>query len=442
MIPNLPSHAVRHQAKTILDLLEAILGRVQEGFPADATLQDIYRRRHEFGARDRRLYSSVVFSFFRWRGWADLASELPLATRASAAYRLDFPDSHPAMDLLAPLPPPSEPLDSTGAKARQIARWLQLDHAPSPQLLIPAKLAALLPSPDTGETDENLETRLVDAFQTRPPTWLRVRAGSEPLVRLAYSAIGSTPVPHPHLPLAWQAPDQAHLADFLATCQGRIEIQDVSSQAISLLAGAKAGDNWWDVCAGAGGKSLHLADLTHGRAHILASDVRASALKEAAKRIRHAGLEQSIRLRGMDVTQDPLPAKHFDGVLVDAPCSGTGTWSRNPDARWRTTPAQVAAYAETQMAILTRVANAVKLGGVLVYATCSLTDTENIRVLDQFLTTRADFKLTPFLNPLLGKPTPGWATFWPWDGPGTGMFAARLTRTSAGSSNRQETPPS
>jgi 16S rRNA (cytosine967-C5)-methyltransferase len=422
-----PNHAVQHQAKTALDLLEAVCVRVQEGCPADSALQDMYRRRHELGSRDRRLYSNLIFAFFRWKGWTDLAPGLPLAIRAAAAYRLDFPDSHPAVDLLAQLAPPSTPLDSLAAKSRQIARWLQLDTPPAPLLLIPPHLAPLLALPDS-DTPVDAATRLIEAFQIRPPTWLRVRLGSEAVVRDACSALGIVPVPHPRLPLAWHASDPARLADLLAACRGRVDIQDVASQAVGLLSGVEAGGDWWDVCAGAGGKSLHLADLALGRLHILATDARERVLAEAAKRVRHAGLERTIRMRRLDAVLDPLPAKAFDGVLVDAPCSGTGTWARNPDARWRTAPDRAAAFAETQYAILARVAGAVKPGGVLVYATCSLTRLENTGVLDRFLNSRSDFVLAPFLNPLTGKPAPGWTFFWPWDGPGSGMFAARLVR--------------
>ena len=411
----------------MLDLLEAVAGRVREGLPADAAMKDIYRNHREFGSRDRRLYSNLVFSFFRWKGWTDLAAGQPLALRAAAAFRLDFPESHPAVDLIAPLDPPAETPDSLPAKARQIARWLRLDAPPSPLLLIPPSIAPLLEAPAEGSGPEPL-LPLLDSFQERPPTWIRIRTGHDDDVRAAAVELGIPLLPHPRLPLAWQAPDPARLADLLARCRGLVEIQDVASQAVGFLAGDEPGRTWWDVCAGSGGKSLHLADLARGRIRILATDVRAGILEEADRRVRQAGLSRAIRLKKMDAAVEPVPETQFDGVLVDAPCSGTGTWARNPDARWRLSPEQVQGFADTQSLLLSRVAGTVRPGGVLIYATCSLTRAENAGVLDRFLKSRPDFSPSPFLNVLTGEAAPGRCYFWPWQGPGSGLFAARLVR--------------
>lgn len=424
-----PPHVIANQAKTALELLAAIQDRVEEGRPADVALQDIFRNHTEYGSRDRRLYSSLIHSFFRWKGWTDKAPDLPLATRAAAAYRLDAAVSHPAVDTLAPLDNPAEPLDSLEAKARQLARWLGLTAIPLPGELVPEFVLPHLACPGNPD-DPAGRLRLLESLQVRPPTWIRVRRGAESDVREVCSQLGFDTTPHPRLENAWRVDNTARLADLLSRCKGQLEIQDIASQAIGLAADPQPGSAWWDVCAGAGGKALHLADLAGNKIKILASDVRDSSLTEAEKRARQAGAAQNLRFQRLDAKRDPLPKILFDGVLVDAPCSGTGTWARNPDARWRFDSHSIGSLAETQSAILLRAADAVKPGGTLFYATCSFLTDENAGVLEPFMKARSDFELAPFRNPLTGADTPGWTCFWPWEGPGSGLFAARLRRRS------------
>jgi 16S rRNA (cytosine967-C5)-methyltransferase len=422
-----PPHVIARQAKTVLDLLAVILERVGEGRPADIALQDVFRSHHEYGSRDRRLFASFIHSHFRWKGWTDLAPALPLAARAAVAFRLDSPDSHPAVDALAPLDNPADPLETLAAKARQLAQWMNLDAPPPPERLVPEAVLPHLAWP--GKTDDAAgRLRLLESLQVRPPTWIRVRRGREAAVRDCCSQLGIEPVPHERLGNAWRVNNTARLADLLSRCKGQLEIQDIASQAVGHAADPQPGSAWWDACAGAGGKSLHLADLAGGKVRILASDVRETTLTEAARRARLAGLDREVRFARLDVARDSLPKTLFDGVLVDAPCSGSGTWARNPDARWRFDAAAIPALAETQRTILLRAADAVKPGGSLLYVTCSLLADENAGVLKPFMQARPDFELAPFPNPLTGAETPGWACFWPWEGPGSCLFAARFRR--------------
>jgi 16S rRNA (cytosine967-C5)-methyltransferase len=207
-----------------------------------------------------------------------------------------------------------------------------------------------------------------------------------------------------------------------------MDIQDIASQAIGLIAAPAPDSSWWDVCAGSAGKSLQLAELAGGRIRILATDIRESILNEAERRLQKGGWADCIRLQRLDAAQDPLPTEQFDGVLVDAPCSGTGTWSRNPDARWRWKPETLTELTALQATLLDRAAGCVKPGGTLLYATCSLTTAENTELITRFLQTHSEYTLSPFTNPLTGAPCPGQTYFWPWDGPGSGLFAARLLR--------------
>ncbi len=188
------------------------------------------------------------------------------------------------------------------------------------------------------------------------------------------------------------------------------------------------GETWWDVCAGAGGKTLHLADLTGSQGRVLATDTRFVALEELRRRVRRAGLTNT-RVLAWDVSNGRRPEWTADGVLVDAPCSGIGTWARNPDARWRLRREDIAHAAARQAGLLECVAGSVRQDGRLVYATCTLTRRENEEVVMKFLAKRTDYVLEPFENPLNGKPTNGFLAIPPWEGPGTGMFIARFRRT-------------
>ena len=161
---------------------------------------------------------------------------------------------------------------------------------------------------------------------------------------------------------------------------------------------------------------------------VFATDVRPEALANCKKRARTDGV-RNVRLQEHDLVKDEPFTKEFDGVLIDAPCSGWGTWSRNPDARWRTDPRDPAQKRNLQLRMLHNAAQCVKSGGVLVYAVCTFTTEETTEVIAGFLADHPGFSLDPFSHPFTGTPTDGSIQIWPWDGPGDGMFIARLRRS-------------
>ena len=136
---------------------------------------------------------------------------------------------------------------------------------------------------------------------------------------------------------------------------GEFEIQDISSQAVGLLCDPKPGETWWDACAGEGGKLLHLSDLMQNKGLIWASDRAAWRLQKLKRRTARAKAFNYRAALWEGGAKLPTKTK-FDGVLVDAPCSGVGTWQRNPHARWTTTVEDVQELAEVQKRLLTNVA--------------------------------------------------------------------------------------
>lgn len=178
---------------------------------------------------------------------------------------------------------------------------------------------------------------------------------------------------------------------------GEIEIQDEGSQLVALLMGARPGDRVVDFCAGAGGKTLALAAQMQNKGHVIACDVNEARLKRCAERMRRAGLH-NVETRVLASETDRWVKRHkggFDRVLVDAPCSGTGTWRRNPDARWRAPELGLDNLVALQARILASAARLVKPGGRLVYATCSVLSEENEAQVATFLAAHPAFHVVP-----------------------------------------------
>jgi 16S rRNA (cytosine967-C5)-methyltransferase len=174
---------------------------------------------------------------------------------------------------------------------------------------------------------------------------------------------------------------------------GTIEIQDEGSQLVALMVDARPGQEVMDFCAGAGGKTLAIAGSMNNKGRITASDVLANRLVRAKERFRRAGAH-NIQTHPIASETDPWIKRHkgkFDRVLVDAPCSGTGTWRRNPDQRWRSLGPGLADLLPLQGRILESAARLVKPGGRLIYATCSMMPVENEDHAEAFLAAHPDF---------------------------------------------------
>jgi 16S rRNA (cytosine967-C5)-methyltransferase len=206
-----------------------------------------------------------------------------------------------------------------------------------------------------------------------------------------------------------------------------LEVQDVASQAVGLVCDPDPGERWWDACAGAGGKALHLAGLMGGKGLVVATDVNAARLKEAVRRARRSPF-RNLTTKEWDGRHVAGKARSFDGVLVDAPCSAIGTWRRNPDARWTTDRQAIPRLAELQAGILHAAAPGVKPGGTLVYSVCTLTSPETTGVVRTFLEGHPEFQLDPFPHPFTGSATDGTLQIWPQDGDCDAMFIARMIR--------------
>lgn len=474
MPPPLHPSRLLTQTRAVGDAVALLLWQVLVNrLPADRVLTAHLREHKEFGSRDRRLISALGYAVFRWWGWLRPLAPPPVLRQLGEACSFPFDPRR-----LQPLP---AALTTGPGGTLRAEHWIPLLLAtleadggdddgirsfwagycgvhrhvmqtPPGALSGKERLQRLFTAegwknhrtPDALEWGGLLPEwaaegiacprplpELVGCLQRRPPLWLRVQRGDRAPLLSELAAAGLDPVPAEKLPLA-VAVRNPHVNLYLVPAyrEGRVEIQDLASQAIGAVCAPQPGQRWWDACAGAGGKSLLLAQLMQGKGVVTGSDVREFKLEDLRKRARRAGFS-NITAKVWDGKPVAGRKATFDGVLVDAPCSCSGTWRRNPAARWSLTRAEAAEFPDLQLRILTAAAGAVKPGGVLVYATCSLFRAENEGVVAAFLAARPEFALEPVPHPLTGAPTDGQVMTWPWDGDCDAMFTARFRRLPA-----------
>jgi 16S rRNA (cytosine967-C5)-methyltransferase len=276
--------------------------------------------------------------------------------------------------------------------------------------------------PEWVGTEMEVSPAWLRSLQTEPKLWLRAKRGTG---RALAEKLGECVIPgEAALADALQyfgREDLFRTPEFRA---GEFEIQDVSSQIVGLVCDPQPGETWWDACAGEGGKTLHLSDLMQNKGLIWASDRAEWRLKKLKQRTARAKCF-NYRTAPWDGGAK-LPTKtKFDGVLVDAPCSGIGTWGRNPHARWTTTPTDIRELAGVQQRLLAHAASTLKPGGRLIYSVCTLSRRETIEVAGNFSSTHPGLEPIALNNPLTpAAPPEHLLTLWPQQTDGNGMFIA------------------
>jgi 16S rRNA (cytosine967-C5)-methyltransferase len=357
-----------------------LLVRLAPSFGADAHLPSRLREAacaREYNSSNRRLFTELLFTVVRH--WAWLAGLEPKRAVAAAAW-------------LAETTPEVTRLRLTGALADHglpVERPESLEGcrvALEQFAGVPLCSIASLARPDWMELSHSSAPCL-----SRPPLYIRLQNPSLlPVLRSELQQISASLSPtllHSCFRVDPASPGTVDATSLPCFAQGAFEVQDIGSQALLLAAQPRrAGTRWLDACAGGGGKSLQLAALLGPSCSVRAEDVRGAALRRLTARARRAGLEECIHTAVVDGDSNVVDCSTlFDGVLVDAPCTGSGTWRRSPHLRWQLSPEQLAAAAELQLAILRRASARVRPGGLLLYATCSQAAAENEGVCDRFL---------------------------------------------------------
>lgn len=215
--------------------------------------------------------------------------------------------------------------------------------------------------------------------------------------------------------------------------QGLFTVQNEASQLAVMIMDTQPGDHILDVCAAPGGKATYLAELTGSSGRVFACDRNTRKLQHITEAADRLGIENIVTVT-LDGTKPlaPLAERRFDQLLVDAPCSGLGVIHHNPEGKWWKAPTDPERLAVTQSAILKNTATMLKPGGVLLYSTCSTTETENEQVVDRFLAGNPEFRIEPVssrLEMLAEMETErGFFRSWPHRHGMDGFFAARLRR--------------
>jgi 16S rRNA (cytosine967-C5)-methyltransferase len=284
-----------------------------------------------------------------------------------------------------------------------LTRVMQIDRSALPVALrsnLPQWLFEKLVARD----GEDSTLQLAEALNQPAPLDLRVnaiKATREDVI----ASLATAPIlcePTPYAPLGIRIIKKPALQNLPLFKNGWIEVQDEGSQLLSQIVGAKRGEMVVDFCAGAGGKTLALGAAMRNTGRLYAFDVSEKRLAKLKPRVARSGLSNvhPVQIAHENDAKIKRLAGKIDRVLVDAPCSGLGTLRRNPDVKWRQTPASLVELNAKQSAILAGAARLVKPGGRLVYATCSILDEENEAIVTQFLSSHDAFALVPMKDVL------------------------------------------
>ena len=376
------------RVQAAIECLDAVIAAAKTGgAAADTLVQRYFLTRRYAGSKDRRAVRELVFAVIRAIG------EPPVSGRAGMI----------GYARAAAVPAPGEglggPLSLFGSAAHAPAALVPGEPEAAPSLAPNWQLRLL------GHRFGKDTVAEATALLERAPLDVRVNtlAASRDAVRAELP--GFTPLPYARDGL--RAPDGTRIDDLPAYNQGRIEVQDEGSQLAALAAGAQPGETVIDLCAGAGGKTLALAAAMANDGRLIASDIDRGRLDAMEQRLARAGVSIVERrlldpLRELDALDDLQSA--VDRVLIDAPCSGTGTWRRNPEARWRLTPDRLAKLEAEQARLLGVAAALVRPGGTITYVVCSLLPSEGEARIDAFLLSHRGFAPQDFHIPVVSSP--------------------------------------
>lgn len=367
-------------------LLALLAEYEKQPLPLDLAIHRYFRAHPALGSKDRGAIAEITYGLVRWRGWLDWVGGPPHSwERRLASWRRYA------------IPP--DEVTAQGAPPHIVVSF--------PKELFEYFVA-------TFGLERTLQ--VCNGCNSAAPTTVRVNS-----LKTTREALFSRLASQFDLRCCSQAPygltfsRRHNLFGLPEFKEGLFEMQDEASQLVAALVQVKPGDWFLDYCAGAGGKTLAIAPAMNNRGQIFLHDIRPWALAEAQQRLRRAGI-QNAQIAAASSGKLELLRHKMDWILVDAPCSGTGTLRRNPDMKWRFSKEMVLSLVEQQRQIFAEALTFLKSSGHIVYATCSLLRQENEEQLDYFLKTHA---LRLCGEPFLSVPQAGGMD---------GFFAAVLAR--------------
>ena len=428
--------------QTAIEILERIANST---IPMDNTLRDFMQYKRYIGSKDRReiveLVYDVVRSSARLGWWLQRMNAQDTPRLRVIAY-LGLSD-YPVQDLSQKLPSlfngekhcPDD-LNAVEQKILSDAMAHSLTHDDMPS-------EVKVECPDWATA--TLKKLYGDAFETQLaamllPAQLDLRVntikGSRERAQEWLAADNVETEPTPYSPWGLRTKGKPFMSATKAFHKGMVEIQDEGSQLIAYICGAKPGMRVLDYCAGSGGKTLGIAAAMEGKGMIVAMDNNTKRLEKGRRRYKKADIH-NVEVRSLEEEKHRKWLRRqkeaMDIVLVDVPCSSSGTWRRNPDLRWNWYGPTLDEIKSMQSDILERVADKVKVGGRLIYATCSLLPEENEEQVESFLKNHPEYKILPVVDvwPDDGAPCPvegEYLRLTPRDHQTDGFFTAVLER--------------
>lgn len=350
------------QYQAVWELISEIF---KDKIPADNIINAYVRERKYIGSKDRRFITETVWKIIRNRRKLvfDAGSNEPRRVLLTYLQDEDFDLLCGGEYGLAPL-------------SKEEKEWLKRRN----EEVYPAAVEAECPD---WLFDKVKDIHLLKALNEPASADLRLNKGSRARVIEQLQGEGLYFVPTPYSPIGIRSAERVNLNNCVAYKEGVIEVQDEASQLAAILADVRPEHKIIDYCCGAGGKSLTMAFLMNRQGKIQIHDINRSRL-EAVK-------ERAVRLdvKNLEIIKE-VGDRDYDRFVVDAPCSGTGTWRRSPDAKYRLTPETLKELNKTQAELLEKAFNHIRRGGWVVYITCSILRDENEDIIEAFLSRHAD----------------------------------------------------
>lgn len=379
---------MRLHRNLVFATIDALAEIFNEGSYADKVIEKTLKRDKRWGSRDRSFIAETTYDIVRWkRLYAEIA-EVKEPYKREDLFRM-----FAVWCVLRGVQVPDWP-QFDGTPVRRIkGKFDELSRTRKFRESVPDWLDEL----GVEELGEKVWTTELSALNKQAPVVLR--ANKLKTTPQALAAIlmdeGIETNNLRNYPEALELKERTNIFRTKAFQDGLFEVQDASSQRVAEFLDVEPGMRVVDTCAGAGGKTLHLAALMENKGQIIALDIYGNKLKELKRRAKRAGAH-NVETRSIDSTK--VIKKLYgsaDRVLIDAPCSGLGVLSRNPDAKWKLQPDFIEKIKNTQSKILEQYSKIVKKGGKLVYATCSVLPSENDRQVQKFLKTEVgkEFRL-------------------------------------------------
>jgi 16S rRNA (cytosine967-C5)-methyltransferase len=374
------------QIQAMIELMDEILLKVR--IPADNIISHYFKQHRFAGSHDRRCITETVYSILR--AFPYLEKQLKNIDGRSLYFSYMYFFAKKKIEEIKACfnDEPHAPFSLSADEIKVLTSFSKENFPKENEVYLPTWIESHI--------SVDAQKSIFGAMNTNAPFDLRVNtliANRDEVMR-DFFAKGILTKPTPWSPYGIRVDNRRPLANDPLFKNGAVEVQDEGSQVVSLMCDAKPGMSVLDMCAGAGGKTLAMAMTMQNKGIIIATDVVQSRLDQCKKRLRRSGVHNA-QTRLIDESWLKRQQARFDRVVVDAPCTGTGTWRRNPDLKIRGSEKTLQELIIKQREILTQAAPLVKIGGRLIYMTCSLLKDENHMQAEWFLANHQNFQMVP-----------------------------------------------